>query len=176
MAKRKQAVGTARPARAADQQGQHPERSPQSTRRRPPNSPDAILQAARFGRVRADHAAELAEDYVELIAQLIEETGEARTVDIARRLGVSHVTVTKTLARLRREGLVHSEPYRSIFLTPAGRKLAARAAARHALLVQFLRTLGVNRSDAEADAEGIEHHLSDATIRAIKRFLKRTGQ
>jgi DtxR family manganese transport transcriptional regulator len=131
----------------------------------------AARQARRHTKTRQDHSSERAEDYAELIAQLIRETGEARTVDLAARLGVSHVTVTKTLVRLQRDGLVRSEPYRSIFLTDQGRALAQAAEDRHQLVVDFLRKLGVNPADAEADAEGIEHHLSDATMAAMRRFV-----
>ena len=131
----------------------------------------AESQAERHRRIRDDHSVEIAEDYVELIAQLIVQHGEARTVDIAKRLGVSHVTVTKTIGRLQREGLVRSEPYRSIFLTGEGEALAARSAARHALIVAFLRKLGVGETDAETDAEGIEHHVSNATLDAIRHFM-----
>ena len=128
-------------------------------------------QAAGYSKIRADHSQEIAEDYVELIAQLTRLHGEARTVELAQRLGVSHVTVTKTLARLQRDGLVRSEPYRSIFLTDIGKGLATRAEARHELVVRFLRQLGVNPADAEADAEGIEHHVSEATLAAMRRFV-----
>lgn len=127
-----------------------------------------------FQRTRADHATELAEDYVELIAELIAETGEARTVDIASRLGVTHVTVTNTVNRLKRDGLVTSEPYRSIFLTDKGRQLALAARERHDLVVDFLIALGVPAADAEIDAEGIEHHISDSTIAAMKRLVDRS--
>lgn len=124
-----------------------------------------------FARTRADHATEIAEDYVELIDDLIRETGEARAVDIAERLGVSHVTVTRTISRLQRDDLVHSEPYRSIFLTEKGKKLADRSRKRHELVVEFLRAIGVPGNDAELDAEGIEHHISPATLNAMRRFL-----
>jgi DtxR family manganese transport transcriptional regulator len=129
-------------------------------------------QAAGHHKIRRDHSAEIAEDYCELIAQLGREVGEARTVELAKRLGVSHVTVTKTIARLQREGLVRSEPYRSIFLTGDGETLATRTETRHRLVVQFLMKLGVNPEDAEADAEGIEHHVSEATMSAIRRFVE----
>ena len=131
----------------------------------------AARQAAGHSKIRRDHSSEIAEDYVETIAQLAREHGEARTVDIARRLGVSHVTVTKTVSRLQKDGLLSSEPYRSIFLTDDGRSLAERIEARHKLVVRFLQAIGVNADDAEADAEGIEHHVSDATLEAMKRFL-----
>ena len=93
-------------------------------------------------------------------------------MDIAEHLGVSHVTVTKTLGRLRREGLIHTEPYRSIFLTDEGKLIAEQCAARHELVVRFLRQVGVGLADAENDAEGIEHHLSEATLRAIQKFVE----
>ncbi len=60
-----------------------------------------------------------------MIAELIAEAGEARAIDLARRLGVTHVTVGRTIQRLQREGFVTAQPYRSIFLTAAGRRLRA---------------------------------------------------
>src|SRR5262245_64699817 len=84
----------------------------------------ALLQAESLRRTRRKHARETAEDYVEAIADLSAAHGEARVVDLARRLGVSHVTVNRTVARLQRDGLVTSQPYRAIFLTAAGRRLA----------------------------------------------------
>lgn len=139
-------------------------------------TPASTISTTRgYQRTRADHARELAEDYVELIDDLVAETGEARAVDVADRLGVSHVTVTKTLGRLKRDGLVTAQPYRSIFLTPAGKKLAEQARKRHALVLAFLLKLGVPKKDAAADAEGIEHHISPATLNAMKRFCQRAG-
>lgn len=152
---------------------------PQPPRERTPKKPRAgsadanvARQAQQHSRIRRDHSSEIAEDYVELIAQLIRGHGEARTVDLAKRLGVSHVTVTKTIARLQEAGLVRSEPYRSIFLTDNGTQLARRSEERHRLVVEFLRKLGVNPADAETDAEGIEHHVSEATMQAIRRFVE----
>jgi DtxR family manganese transport transcriptional regulator len=130
------------------------------------------LQAERFRRVREAHQTEIAEDYAELIADLIAETGEARLVDLAGRLGVSNATVNNTIARLQRDGLVTSKPYRSIFLTEKGEVLAAEARARHQLVRDFLISLGVDPAVADADAEGIEHHVSEATLQAFRRFLK----
>jgi DtxR family transcriptional regulator, manganese transport regulator len=131
--------------------------------------------ADRFQRTRDDHSRENAEDYVELIDALIEETGEARAVDLAERLGVSHVTVSKTVQRLQREGYVTSQPYRSIFLTEMGREVAAASRARHELVLSFLMALGVPADVAETDAEGIEHHVSEATLAAMRLFLKPSG-
>jgi DtxR family manganese transport transcriptional regulator len=131
----------------------------------------ARRQAERFKRVRDAHQTEVAEDYVELIAELIAETGEARLVDLAGRLGVSNATVNNTIQRLQRDGLVTSKPYRSIFLTAEGETLATSSRERHHLVRDFLITLGVDEETAEQDAEGIEHHVSDETLEAFRNFM-----
>ncbi len=143
-----------------------------------PVSDDKMLeatrrQAERFQRVRDAHQTEVAEDYVELIADLIEATGEARVVDLASRLGVSNATVNNTIQRLQRDGLVTSKPYRAIFLTDEGRELAEVSRERHLLVRDFLIALGVDGDTAEADAEGIEHHVSAATLTAFRKYLGR---
>ncbi|ARU42522.1 transcriptional regulator MntR [Armatimonadetes bacterium Uphvl-Ar1] len=125
----------------------------------------------RFHRTRQDHSREIAEDYCELIAHLIETEGEARTTDLADRLGVSKVNVSKTIQKLAKEGLVTSEPYRSIFLTPEGQKVAAESQARHQTVVEFLKALGISDQTAEIDAEGIEHHVSTETLAAMANFI-----
>jgi DtxR family manganese transport transcriptional regulator len=112
------------------------------------------------------------EDYVELIADLLATSGEARPTDVARRLGVSHVTAIKTISRLKREGLATGRPYRGVFLTETGNALAERMRARHRLVVDILIALGVPAEAAEADAEGIEHHVSELTLKAFARFLQ----
>ena len=132
-----------------------------------------IRQIERFRRVRDAHLTELAEDYVELIADLIEQTGEARVVDLAVRLGVTNATVSNTIQRLRRDGLVTSKPYRSIFLTEKGQDVAAASRVRHGLVREFLVSLGVDAETADADAEGIEHHVSDATLEAFRTHLSK---
>lgn len=137
----------------------------------PAEMPEEPTQARRFGKARTARSAALLEDYAELIADLLAATGEARTVDIARRLGVSHATAVKSIARLKREGLVTSRPYRGVFLTEQGRALAERVGARHRLVVDLLLAVGVPREAAESDAEGIEHHVSDVTLKSFARFL-----
>ena len=133
--------------------------------------PHEPAQADRFGRARQARSATLLEDYAELIADLLAAGGEARTVDVARRMGVAHATAVKTIARLKREGLVTALPYRGVFLTAAGHALADRVRARHRLVVELLVAVGVPVDDAEADAEGIEHHVSDSTLAAFADFL-----
>ena len=141
-----------------------------------PSGPDANhnaveTQARAFERQRQQRRWTIIEDYCELIADLIDEQGEARAVDIAKRLGVSHVTVVNAVNRLQRDGYVSSQPYRAIFLTDAGRKLAAMSKRRHSIVLRFLEALGVDRETACSDAEGIEHHVSEATLAAFERFI-----
>ncbi len=116
----------------------------------------------------------MAEDYVELISDLIAVNGEARAVDLAERFGVSHATVNKTLARLQRDGLVISRPYRSIFLTDGGEAMADEFRRRHGIVLEFLKVIGVNPATAESDAEGMEHHVSDETL-AVFEEITRNG-
>ena len=134
--------------------------------------PPAADHAARFARQREADRTATAEDYVELIADLLREEGEARAVELARRMGVSQATVTATVARLQRDGLVETKPYRGLFLSPTGERMAASAKARHELVVRFLVAVGLDAATAEADAEGLEHHVSEAALAAFARFLR----
>ena len=130
------------------------------------SKPAALISdsAAKFDRIRRAHQSEVAEDYVEMISDLIEETGEARTVDLAERFGVTSPTVNAIVRRLQRENLVETRPYRSIFLTEAGKALAESSRARHQIVRDFLVTIGVPETIAEEDAEGVEHHVSEETL------------
>lgn len=127
---------------------------------------------ARHEGVRAAHAQETAEDYVEAIAAIIEQEGRCRVVDLARRFGVSHVTVVRTTERLVREGLVRTEPYRPLELTKQGRDLARVSAERHDVVYRFLRAIGVSASTASVDAEGIEHHVSPETLERFRELAE----
>lgn len=144
---------------------------PSSRQKAPPDLPGVAQQARRFGKARAAQSHAVMEDYAELISDLIGAEGEARATDIARRLGVSHATAIKHLSRMKREGLVTARPYRGVFLTDAGQALAQRVRQRHRLVVDLLIAVGVPRETAEADAEGIEHHVSDVALAAFARFL-----
>lgn len=136
-----------------------------------PTLPPERRQAAQFRKMRAAHSAALCEDYAELIDDLLQTSGEARVTDIARRLGVSHATVNKNINKMKREGLATARPYRGVFLTDAGNALAARIRARHRLVVDLLLAVGVPLEDAEQDAEGIEHYVSNAALSAFEQFL-----
>jgi len=131
---------------------------------------DAKTQAKWFSRIREAHQTETTEDYVELIADLIEANQEARLSDLAQRFGVSHPTASKILSRLKDEGYIESRPYRSIFLTAKGAALAKKCKERHQIVLDFLIKLGVRPETAEYDAEGMEHHISDETLKIMKKF------
>ena len=129
-------------------------------------------QQNQHSRVRSDHATELAEDYVEAIAQQIEAEGVCRAVDLAAQFQVSHVTVNRTIGRLQRDGFVSTEPYAPIELTTAGNRLAKAARRRHEIVYQFLLAIGVDEAVATIDSEGIEHHVSPETLAAMRAFLE----
>ena len=108
------------------------------------------------------------EDYLERILELINSKGYARVVDIALRLKISQASVTNMVQRLDGEGLLHYEKYRGLVLTTAGEQLARNIARRHELLSEFLQLLGLEQAVIEHDVEGMEHHISPATLRAIE--------
>ena len=128
-----------------------------------------------FRQVREAHRRELIDDYVELISDLIREVGEARQVDMAARLGVSQPTVAKMLKRLASVGLIEMIPWRGVFLTPEGEKLAQESRERHQLVENFLLVLGVSPEIARRDAEGIEHHVSEETLAKFREFTLNAG-
>jgi len=141
-----------------------------------PTLVDVRVHMESFRHVREAHRTELVEDYVELISDLLATGGEARQVDIAARMGVAQPTVAKMLKRLVRDGWAIQRPYRGVFLTPEGEALAAESRERHQTVERFLLALGVDADTARRDAEGIEHHVSEATLAAFAEFVRRQGQ
>lgn len=141
--------------------------------KKPSPLPDVQLQAEAFRQARQARRAELSEDYVELISSLLANGGEARQVDIAERLGVAQPTVARMLKKMIEDGLVQRKPYRGIFLTDAGRHMAAQSRTRHEIVEKFLLSLGIDAETALRDAEGIEHHVSARTLEAFRKFLER---
>ena len=117
----------------------------------------------------------LIDDYVELISDLIREVGEVRQVDMAARLGVSQPTVAKMLKRLATVGLIQQIPWRGVFLTPEGEKLAQMSRERHQIVENFFLALGISAETARIDAEGVEHHVSEETLAAFSKFCEQQG-
>ena len=126
-----------------------------------------------FKKVRDAHKTENTEDYLEIIADLLNTKGEARIVDIANKLDIAQATANKTIQRLQSQGFIKKEPYRSIFLTLKGQEVASVSKKRHIIVLTFLKNLGLDARTAEADAEGIEHHVSDKTLKKMEQFNKR---
>lgn len=126
-------------------------------------------------RTRNDHATEKAEDYVEAVADIIDQQATCRVSDLAKRFDVSHVTVSRLVARLVSEKLLETSPYRPIVLTAKGKRLARRSKQRHEIVYKFLLAIGVDESNAMSDSEGIEHHVSAATLTAMSQFLDSRG-
>jgi DtxR family transcriptional regulator, manganese transport regulator len=108
------------------------------------------------------------EDYLERILELINSKGYARVVDIAAALKISQASVTNMIQRLDAEGLLKYEKYRGLILTAAGKNLARKIAHRHKLLTDFLTLLGLDQRIIYHDVEGMEHHVSPPTLRAIE--------
>jgi DtxR family manganese transport transcriptional regulator len=126
----------------------------------------------RHERTRRDHSTETAEDYVEAVADIIDERGACRVVDLAKRFAVSHVTVTKTVSRLKAGNYLTSEPYGPINLTRKGKRVANESRKRHKIVLDFLLALGISESVAEIDAEGMEHHVSQETLQRFAAFTQ----
>ena len=120
---------------------------------------------ARSGQRPASSAVE---DYLERILELINTKGYARVVDIARSLDISQASVTNMIQRLDAEGLLKYEKYRGLVLTTAGETLARNITRRHQLLTDFLKLLGLDDGTIYHDVEGMEHHISPPTLRAIE--------
>lgn len=129
--------------------------------------------ARGFERTRRDHARETAEDYAELILELGGRSRVGvRPADLARGLGVSHVTVLRALERLTRDGIVTRDDDQGVLLSPEGLRIGEAARHRHRMVTAFLERLGVPPETAAVDAEGIEHHVSDITLARMAAFLE----
>lgn len=133
----------------------------------PPSKP------IRHQRTRKDHSTETAEDYVEAVAELMDANSQCRLVDLAQYFGVSHVTANRIVARLVKQGLLRTEPYKPIELTSTGKRLAKSCQERHEIVRSFLIALGLDSVTADIDSEGIEHHVSPQTVELFRRFVKR---
>ena len=137
------------------------------------------IDARSYIHTRKAHEKELAEDYVELIGDLIDKEGEARIVDIANHLGISKATANQTINRLVKKGFLTSKPYRAVHLTKKGITTANNARQRHKIVYNFLIAIGLDKETAELDSEGIEHHVGNKTLNKLKKLadkLKKTSK
>ena len=125
---------------------------------------------SQYSNSRNQNKNEILEDYVEAIQEISEIKGDVKNADLAIHFGVSQATINKNLKRLISSKLATSEPYRSIFLTDKGKQLAAISKEKHNIVYQFLIKLGVSKKVAQYDSEGIEHHVSEETLKLMKSF------
>ena len=125
-----------------------------------------------FKTTQSRKSTELLEDYVEAIDEIFNKKGSVKNVDLCKFFGVSNATVCKNIKRLIKAQLVESEKYKNIFLTKNGKKLANQSNERHQIVFNFLTQLGVSRKTADTDSEGMEHHISEETLRIMKKFIK----
>ena len=124
----------------------------------------------QYSKIRSQNKNEILEDYVEAIQEIYETKGDVKNADLAIHFSVSQATINKNLKRLINFNLAKSEPYRSIFLTNEGKKLAAISKQKHQIVYNFLIKLGVSKKIAQFDSEGIEHHVSEETLKLMKKF------
>ena len=126
-----------------------------------------IFMPPRAENQRSSESAAV-EDYLEQISHLIEEKGYARVVDIADKLSISQASVTNMIRRLDANGLVVYEKYRGTILTEAGRRIGDAVRQRHRILTRLLEIFGLDAATIYADVEGMEHHVSRPTLRALR--------
>jgi Mn-dependent DtxR family transcriptional regulator len=129
---------------------------------------DSIKAAHQLERTRSSSRME---DYLEIIGELVELKGYATTLDISRYMNVSAPSVTKMLQRLDENGFLEYEKYHGINLTDKGIQVAEGIRQKHGILLEFFEILGVGYETANQDAEGIEHHLNQKTIKQLRKFI-----
>jgi Mn-dependent DtxR family transcriptional regulator len=140
----------------------------------PPRGLHSTASPSSFVPVKTNvrPASSAVEDYLEQILELINTKGYARVVDIAQRLSISQASVTNMVQKLDAEGLLKYEKYRGLVLTTAGEALALNITHRHKLLTDFLQLLGLDERTIYHDVEGMEHHVSPATVHAIESLTQ----
>ena len=111
------------------------------------------------------------EDYLEVIAELVELKGYATTLDISRYMNVSPPSVTKMLQKLDEKKYLEYEKYHGINLTNSGKQVADSIRRRHSTLLEFFEILNVGNEIANQDTEGLEHHLNPKTIRQLRKYI-----
>jgi Mn-dependent DtxR family transcriptional regulator len=111
-----------------------------------------------------------AEDYLEAMLMLKEEHGYIRSVDIARKLGITKPSVSYAVKRLRENGYITMNEDMFIDLTDSGMDIASRVYDRHKTLSDFFERMGIDPETAVDDACKVEHDLSEKTFQAIKKL------
>ncbi|MFH1067891.1 MAG: transcriptional regulator MntR [bacterium] len=116
-------------------------------------------------------ATENQEDYLERIHDLIDAKGYARVADIAKELKLTRPSVTTMVQQLGGNGYLNYEKYRGFTLTPRGLQVAQAIRRRHCLLTEFFLLIGVDKKTTEKDVEGVEHHISAASLKKLEKLV-----
>jgi len=111
------------------------------------------------------------EDYLEVIAELVELKGYATKLDISRFMNVSPPSVTKMLQKLDEKKYLEYEKYHGINLTNRGKQVADTIRRKHSTLLEFFEILNIGKEIANQDTEGLEHHLNPKTIRQLRKYI-----
>ncbi len=124
---------------------------------------------------------EAQEDYLKQVLLLgsggegmgrLEDTLAVSTQDLADRMRVKPASVTGMLKKLAELGLVDYEAYRGVRLTEAGYKVALEVLRHHRLIEAYLhQALGYGWEEVHAEAEKLEHHISEAFEQRIAEWL-----
>ena len=114
---------------------------------------------------------ESGEMYLETILILSHEKSIVRAIDVSEYMGFSKPSVSRAVGLLKEKGLLSVDEHGSLLLTEEGRATAQKIYERHKILSVFLEKLGVDPQTADDDACRIEHHISDESLEAIKRFI-----
>ncbi len=122
------------------------------------------------------HIQESGEMYLETIHILLKKNGTVRAIDVCEHMGYSKPSVSRAMGILKNAGLISVDSHGNITLTDEGLAIANKMYERHTLLTAFLTALGVDEVTAADDACRIEHHISEASFEAIKRFVENKQQ
>ena len=118
------------------------------------------------------HIQESGEMYLETIHILLQKNGSVRSIDVCEHMGYSKPSVSRAVGILKNAGYIEVDRHGYITLTDLGLEVAHKMYERHTLLTELLVRLGVDRETAADDACKIEHHISEKSFEAIKRFVE----
>ena len=116
---------------------------------------------------------ESAEMYLETIYILSQKSNMVRSIDVAEYMGYSKPSVSRAVGLLKKGGYLTMAPDGILTLTDQGIAHANKIFERHTVLSSFLQKIGVSEETASKDACKIEHVISDETLSAIKKYIKK---
>ena len=115
---------------------------------------------------------ESAEDYLESILIIQEQSGQVRSIDVVNKLGYSKPSVSIAMKKLRESGYIVMAGDGNITLTATGMEIASRIYRRHKTITKLFELMGVSPEQAAADACKVEHDLSEETFGRIGAYVE----